>query len=256
MAGSDESVFLSVVVPAYNEDARLGPTLRTIRAHLKSRINAAGTGNGPTEIIVVDDGSTDRTGAVAAEALRGRPRDRVLRRGKNRGKGFSVKEGMLAAAGRLILFTDADLSTPITELEKLLAGIRDGHDIVIGSRALPGAEIRRRQRVLRERMGKTFNLFVRGWVLKGFPDTQCGFKLFRREAARDIFSRVRLDGFSFDVEVLFLARRLGYSIGQVPVVWINSPDSKVRLVASSVSMLRDLFRIRRLHRNAGLRRSS
>ncbi|HQH46767.1 MAG TPA: glycosyltransferase, partial [Candidatus Aminicenantes bacterium] len=181
MAGSDESVFLSVVVPAYNEDARLGPTLRTIRAHLESRINAAGTGNGPTEIIVVDDGSTDRTGAVAAEALRGRPRDRVLRRGKNRGKGFSVKEGMLAAAGRLILFTDADLSTPITELEKLLAGIRDGHDIVIGSRALPGAEIRRRQRVLRERMGKTFNLFVRGWVLKGFPDTQCGFKLFRRE---------------------------------------------------------------------------
>ena len=266
------SIFLSVIVPAYNEESRIRETLITIRAFLESRIDPYGTGDGSpflmggrlsrismtsdslalmrgaSEIIVVDDGSTDRTSRIAAEVLLGRPNDRILSRGINRGKGYSVREGMLAASGKLILFSDADLSTPIGEFEKLFAGIQNGCDIVIGSRALPGSDIRRRQNPVRERMGKMFNVLVRTFVLKGIRDTQCGFKLFRREAAVDVFSRLLLTGFSFDVEALFVARRLGYKIGQVPIIWINSPESKVRLFYSSAAMLRDLFRIRRLHR--------
>ncbi|MBN1939759.1 MAG: glycosyltransferase family 2 protein [Candidatus Aminicenantes bacterium] len=273
MAGPDESIVLSVVVPAYNEEARLGDSLRSIRAYLESRIDPSGTGDGTpfllggklsgitmpadaltlgrgiSEIIVVDDGSTDRTAEVAAEVLRGRPNDRILRRKENRGKGFSVREGVLEAAGRLILFSDADLSTPITELETLLAGLAEGSDIVIGSRALPDSDIRRRQNRIREGMGRMYNFLIRLWVMNGIRDTQCGFKLFRRKAARDIFSRLRTDGFGFDVEALYLARRLGYAIGQVPVVWINSPQSKVRMFRSSARMIRDLFRVRRFHRN-------
>jgi dolichyl-phosphate beta-glucosyltransferase len=272
MAGTDESIFLSVVIPAYNEEARLGDTLRTVRTYLESRIDAPGAGKGtpffsggtlsgitnaaeaPTprcglsEIIVVDDGSTDRTAEVAAEALRGRPNDRILGRSENRGKGFSVREGILAAAGQLILFSDADLSTPIDEFEKLLAGLAEGNDLVIGSRALPDSDVRRRQNKVREGMGRMYNLLVRLLLMKGIRDTQCGFKLFRRKAAFDIFSRLRTEGFGFDVEVLYLARRLGYTIGQVPVVWINSPQSKVRMFRSSAGMILDLLRVRRFHR--------
>jgi dolichyl-phosphate beta-glucosyltransferase len=272
-AESVSSIFLSVIVPAYNEEARIGETLIKIRAFLESRIDPFGTGDGSpilmggrlsniamtedslplargaSEIIVVDDGSTDRTSRIAAEALLGRPNDRILRRGFNRGKGYSIREGMLAASGKLILFSDADLSTPIGEFEKLFAGVEDGNDIVIGSRALPGSDIRKRQSPLRERMGRIFNFLIRTFVLKGIRDTQCGFKLFRREAALDVFSRLLLNGFSFDVEALYVARRLGFTIGQVPVVWVNSPQSKVRLFYSSASMFRDLFRIRRLHKH-------
>jgi len=261
MAGPDESIFLSVIVPAYNEEARLGETLRKIRAHLESRVDACSKfdpepGPAPlspgrciTEIVVVDDGSTDATGRVAAEALRDRPYDRILRREENRGKGRSVREGVLASSGRFVLFSDADLSTPIEDWEKLFAEIRAGHDIAIGSRALSGSDIRRRQNPLREGMGKIFNILVRRLVMKGIPDTQCGFKLFKRKAARDIFSRLRTEGFGFDVEALYLARRLGYSIGQVPVVWANCPRSKVKILKSSAGMILDLLRIRSLHRD-------
>jgi dolichyl-phosphate beta-glucosyltransferase len=242
MSTSEPAVFLSVVIPAFNEEARLGETLRTIRAYLESRPESS-------EIIVVGDGCTDRTCDIAAEVLADRPGDRILRRAKNRGKGYSVREGVLAARGGLILFSDADLSTPIAEFEKLQARILADDDIVIGSRALPESDIQRRQNRFRELMGKSFNFSVRLFVLRGIRDTQCGFKLFRREAALAVFSLLRIEGFGFDVEALYIARRLGYRIGQVPVIWINSPQSKVRIVRSSAGMIGDLLRIKRLHRD-------
>jgi dolichyl-phosphate beta-glucosyltransferase len=240
MTGESE-VFLSVVIPACDEEARIGKTLRAVRAYLESRPYAS-------EIIVVGDGCRDRTCQVASEYLRGRDGDRVLDRAENRGKGFSVAEGVAASRGRFILFSDADLSTPIEELEKLLPEAERGADVVIGSRALPESDVQVRQNRLREGMGKIFNVFVRLFVLRGIKDTQCGFKLFKREAALDIFPRLALRGFSFDVEALYLARRRGFRIVQVPVIWRNSPTSRVRLVRSSAAMLRDLLRIRGLHR--------
>jgi dolichyl-phosphate beta-glucosyltransferase len=236
--------FLSVVVPAYNEEARLGTTLARIRGYLEARPYAA-------EIIVVDDGSTDRTSEIAAEALRGRAGDRILRRSENRGKGASVKEGMLAASGELILFTDADLSTPIEEVEKMLPRIEAGADIVIGSRALDDSDIQVRQNRWREMMGKTFNVFVRACAVDGIRDTQCGFKLFKREAARAVFANLGTCGFCFDVEALYISRRLGLRIHQVPVIWRNSPQSRVHIVRSSSRMIWDLLGIRRRHRRLG-----
>lgn len=233
------AVFLSIVVPAYNEEKRLGPSLEKIRGYLAAKPYAA-------EIIVVDDGSTDRTADIAGAALEGRLPCRVLRRVKNRGKGFSVREGVLAAGGQVILFTDADLSTPIEELDKFIQRLEEGFDIVIGSRALPGCDIRVPQAAPRQALGKFFNRLVRLFVLKGCLDTQCGFKMFRRAAAIDVFSRLRTRGFAFDVELLVLAGKLGYRVGEVPVIWCNSPPSRVRIFRSSWQMLRELWRIRRL----------
>jgi dolichyl-phosphate beta-glucosyltransferase len=172
----------------------------------------------------------------------------VIRREKNRGKGASVREGVLAASGEIILFSDDDLSTPIGEFDKLFAALQAGADVAIGSRALPESDIRIRQRRLRELMGKAFNLLVRLFVLKGYRDTQCGFKAFRRAAAMDLFSRLRTDGFGFDVEVLALCRELGYRVAEVPVVWSDSRPSRVRLVRGSLGMLGEILRIRRLVR--------
>ena len=230
-------IHLSVIIPAYNEEGRIGRTLAGIRGYLEGRTYAS-------EIIVVDDGSRDRTEARAEDALRGMPGARVLRRSANRGKGFSVREGVLVARGAFILFSDADLSTPIEELEKFWPLVDEGCDIVIGSRALPGSDIRIRQNPVRELMGKTFNLFVRLLLFRGIPDTQCGFKLFRREAARDLFTRLRTTGFSFDVEILYLCRTAGCRVGQVPVVWRHSHPSRVRLVRGAAGMLGELLRIK------------
>src|SRR6266568_2532999 len=203
---------LSVVIPAFNEAERLPRTLARVNAHL--------VGQGPPyEIVVVDDGSTDGT-AESARA-EGGPALTLLRYQPNRGKGYAVRRGMLAARGARRLMTDADLSTPIEELDRLCARMDEGHDVVVGSRALPASRIEVRQPWYRENMGRLFNLFVRALAVPGVRDTQCGFKLFSAAAARDVFSAARLDGFSFDVEALFLARRKGYRIAEVPVRWRN-----------------------------------
>ncbi len=229
--------YLSIVIPAYNEEKRIGFTLFLIKDYLESRKIEA-------EVILVDDGSQDRTAEVAREVMADYPRFQLIQLPVNRGKGAAVRTGMLEASGELILFTDADLSTPIEEIEKLLPLAREGYEVVIGSRALPGSEIKKRQGWLRERMGKFFNLLVRLLVLRGFRDTQCGFKLFRREAARNVFSRLHTDGFAFDVEALVLALSAGYRVAEVPVVWINHPESRVRLFRSSLKMFCELLKIR------------
>jgi dolichyl-phosphate beta-glucosyltransferase len=231
-------VALSIVVPAFDEDGRIGPTLSAVRGYLEPR-------GLPAEIIVVDDGSRDETSARAREALAGFPEARIVRFPENRGKGAAVKAGVLEARGDLILVSDADLSTPITEIEKFLPLMEGGADVVIGSRALSGSDIQVRQGIVRESMGKVFNRLVRLFVLKGFLDTQCGFKLFRRDAARALFADSEVRGFGFDVEILALCARRGFRVREAPVVWRNSPPSKVRIVKNSLGMIADLVRIRR-----------
>lgn len=235
------SVRLSVVIPSYNAETRIAAALAAVAAYLDTKPFTS-------EIVVVDDGSSDLTTETARAALAGRARSRVLRRDWNLGKGATVREGVLAASGEIILFCDDDLSTPIDELDEALAALEAGADIVIGSRAHPESEIRVRQHRPREWMGKIFNLLVRLFVLPGFRDTQCGFKAFRRAAARDIFARLRTPGFGFDVEVLALGRELGYRVVEIPVVWCDARPSRVRIFGGSWGMLKDLWRIRRLRR--------
>jgi dolichyl-phosphate beta-glucosyltransferase len=222
---------LSVVVPALDEEDRLPRTLERIASHLARRGEAC-------EVIVVDDGSRDRTAARAQAAGA-----TVLRNETNRGKGFAVRRGMLAARGARRLMTDADLSTPIEEVDRLCARMDEGDDVVVGSRAVPGSRIEVRQPWYRENSGRLFNLFVRAVAVPGVRDTQCGFKLFSAAAARDVFSAARLDGFSFDVEALFLARKKGYRIAEVPVRWRNDAASRVSLVRGFLAFP-DLLRIR------------
>ncbi|HET6612179.1 MAG TPA: dolichyl-phosphate beta-glucosyltransferase, partial [Kofleriaceae bacterium] len=227
---------LSIVIPAYNESARLGPTLQSALAFCQAR----GTG---FEIVVVDDGSTDDTAAIA----RGFESVRVIELGKNRGKGAAVRTGMLAATGDPILFADADQATPFAELEKLEEKLADGYDIAIASRALPSSDIRVRQHRARELMGRTFNAMIRVAGLSGIRDTQCGFKLFSRDAAQYVFGRATIDGFAFDVEVLILAGGR-YRIAEVPVTWRHVEASKVSPGIDALRMLRDLIGIRWRHR--------
>lgn len=230
---------IAVVVPAYNEEARLGPTVETIVAYLDGR-------KLDWQLIVSDDGSTDRTIAVAEAAAAGNQRVRVISLGQNRGKGAAVRAGMLAARARRVLFSDADLATPIDELGKLEAALAGGADIAIGSRAVAGADIQVRQHPLRELMGRGFNTIVRIVVMGGIKDTQCGFKLFSAEAARDLFGRATIDGFAFDVEVLWLARNR-YRIAEVPVVWRHINQSKVSPGIDAARMFADIVKLRLRH---------
>ncbi len=228
---------LSVVIPAFNEQARIEATLGKVCAFLKQRGLDA-------EVLVVDDGSTDRTAEVASRALRGR-RGRVLRNEDNRGKGYAVRCGVREARGRWVLMSDSDLSTPIEEYERLAQAVREGNlDVAIGSRALAASRIEVHQHPLREWMGKTFNVLMRWLTGLPFRDTQCGFKLMDRERTLPLFEQMVVDGFAFDVELLFLCVRFGLRVGEVPVVWRNAPGSKVRLVSDPLAMLRDVVRVR------------
>ncbi len=231
---------LSIVIPAYNEAFRIGRTLGRISDYMKERDSLY-------EVIVVDDGSNDHTIRVVGEFMEKNPAISLLQNGVNRGKGYSVRRGVLYSRGRFILMSDADLSTPIEEIEKLYKELDEGYDISIGSRALSDSVILKRQPWYRQLMGKTFNKFVQGIAIKGIRDTQCGFKLFKGDAARVVFSRQRIDRFAFDVEALYLAKRMGFSISEVPVVWKNSPDSKVSIFRDSLQMLKDIAKIRYYH---------
>ncbi|HWN43337.1 MAG TPA: dolichyl-phosphate beta-glucosyltransferase, partial [Thermoanaerobaculia bacterium] len=196
------------------------------------------------EVVVVDDGSRDRTVQVAeAFADRG---VRVIRHEQNRGKGAAVKTGVLASRGAEVLLSDADASTPIEELEKLQRRLPEA-PVVLGSRAVAGADIRQHQPFYRELMGKTFNLIIRLVGVHGLNDTQCGFKLLEGEAAREIGAALTIDGFAYDVELVWLARRHGYRVVEVGVIWVDSPDSRVDPVRSSLAMLRDVVRMRIRH---------
>ncbi|MFE2493831.1 glycosyltransferase [Streptomyces scopuliridis] len=218
-------VDLSVVIPAYNEERRLRPTLDAIRAHLREDPDRWGT----WELIVVDDGSTDGTAAVAAEAAAGEPRVRVVTGGGNHGKGHALRQGVLASTGRRVLLTDADLATPIDELDRLDKQLTaDGGGAAIGSRAHPDARIEVRQLALREWLGRLGNRLIRLVAVDGIADTQCGFKLFDGERVRAAFAGSRLDGWGIDVEILRFFRRSGWPVTEVPVRWAHQPGSKVR----------------------------
>lgn len=230
--------FLSIVIPAYNEERRLPSTLDRLLTFLPS------LGFERTEILVVDDGSSDGTCSIVESYSQRAPSIGLLRNPGNRGKGFAVRNGMLHANGDLILFTDADLSAPIEEIHKLLSAvIEHGADGAIGSRALDRSLINVHQSVFREYSGHVFNLVVR--LSSGLPyrDTQCGFKLYTASAARQIFSLQQLDGFSFDVEDLLIARQLGLRVVEIPVSWSNIEGTKVSMLAGLRSFI-DVLRIR------------
>ena len=194
-------------------------------------------------LTVVSDGSTDATERLVSEMAERAPAVRLIAYSPNRGKGCAVRTGILAAETDLILFSDADLATPVEELDKLEAAL-EGHDIAIGSRPLRESRLEVRQPIHREMLGRLFNLAVQALAVRGIHDTQCGFKLFRREAARDVFSRCTLDGFGFDFEALMIARDIGYRIAEVPVRWRHQEGSKVVLMRDGPRMIAELVMLR------------
>lgn len=239
---SEKLIYLSVIVPAYNEERRLPPTLIEMIDYLDEQKYSY-------EIIVVDDGSTDQTSQVVEKFEKIRSQVRLIKLAKNRGKGHAVKTGALNAKGQFILFNDADGSTPISEVSKLLFTIKDAKaDITFGSRAKQNGNTEIKAHFHRVIIGRTFNLLVNLLLIKGVKDTQCGFKLFTKEAAREVFTRQTIEGFNFDVELLYLAKINDFKFTEVPVNWHSTPGSKVNLITDSLIMFFTLFVIKYRHR--------
>jgi dolichyl-phosphate beta-glucosyltransferase len=214
----------------------LADTLPVVRAWLEQQ-------DFTWEVVLVDDGSTDRTTEIFHEIF-SPEQGRSFINEENRGKGYSIRRGVKEALGEILLFSDADFSTPIEEFTKLAKALESGYDIAIGSRSLPDSNVEVNQSWVRESMGKVFNLLVQIIILRGFKDTQCGFKCIRRKDAQPIFSKMTIDGFGYDVEFLFLAQKKGLKILETPVIWRNHPDSKVNILTDSTRMLRDLIWVR------------
>ena len=227
---------LSVIIPAYNEEKRLPSTLESVHSFLSESEKTF-------EIIVVDDGSSDGTSKVVKEFAINHCGVRLLTHSPNQGKGYSVREGMLKAEGELLLLDDADGASPISELVRLENAINKGADIAIGSRAKPGDETVVKALSHRKHIGNTFNMIVQSSLLKGIEDTQCGFKLFKRDVAMDLFSMGRLNRYAFDVEILYLARIRGYEIAEVPINWTSIEGSKINLVTDPMNMLFEIAKI-------------
>lgn len=236
----DRALDLAIVVPAFNEAGRIRPTLDAILQY--------GAGRGwRFEVLVVDDGSHDATSAVVQELARDHPPLRLIRNPVNHGKGYAVRSGVMSTDARRVLFTDADGATPIEEVERLWRALDAGAGMAIGSRALASTEVEVKARWYRRMMGRTFHMALKALVGVEFEDTQCGFKLFEGQVARALFGRSRIDGFAFDVELLMLAQHRGVPIAEVPVNWRHVPGSRINLLTDSLRMLRDVWRIRRLH---------
>jgi glycosyltransferase involved in cell wall biosynthesis len=227
---------LSIIIPSYNEELRLPVTLDRIAAYL-------GTYGGTSEVLVVDDGSSDRTAALAASFRSKIPSLRVVSNDLNRGKGYSVRRGMQEARGRVALFTDADLSAPIEEAGKLIDAL-ETHDVAIGSRAMDRSLISVHESAFREFAGTIFNKIVRIILWLPFVDTQCGFKAFRRETCGILFEQQRIERFGFDPELLYLARHHGLRAVEIPVRWGHSPATKVSMLRDSIQMFIDVFTVR------------
>ena len=227
----------SIVIPAFNESARIGGALSEISAFIRTR-------NWNAEVLVVDDGSTDTTAAIVGAWGKDHPEVRLLQNGLNRGKGYSVRNGMLRAAGQVVMFTDADMSSPIEEAELLFAAIDEGADIAIGSRWLTGKRIVHKQPLYRRVFGRCFNALTRMVMRLPFADTQCGFKAFRREAAQIVFGLQRIEGWGFDPEILFIAMQRGLRVREVSVTWGHDERSRISYLRDGMQMLMELVYIR------------
>jgi glycosyltransferase involved in cell wall biosynthesis len=227
----------SIVIPAYNESVRIGPTLDRVLAYMQQQ-------GWEAEIVVVNDGSRDNTAEIVRDYAGGSASVRLVENPGNCGKGYSVRNGILHAKGAVVLFTDADLSSPIEEAAKLLDAIHRGCDVAIGSRWLRSDLQTARQPIHRQVLGRAFNLALKVVLGLSFKDTQCGFKAFKQQAARDIFGRQVIRRWGFDPEILFLARQLGYKTKEIPVAWAHDERSKINPLIDGMSMLLDMFRIR------------
>lgn len=227
----------SIVIPAYNEEHRLAATLDQVIAFVRQQ-------HWPAEIIVVNDGSTDATAELVRKYARANTNLKLVENPGNRGKGFTVRNGMLHASGDILLFTDADLSAPITEAPQLIAALQGGADIAIGSRWLDPSLQTQRQSVLRQVLGRVYNVLMRGILGMAFHDTQCGFKAFTREAARKVFPSQQIEGWGFDPEVLYLATRTGLKVVEVPVRWGHDQGTRIHPFRDGYQMLLDMMSIR------------
>jgi glycosyltransferase involved in cell wall biosynthesis len=228
---------ISIVIPAYNESARIGKALYEVLRCVRDREWLA-------EVLVVDDGSTDRTAAIVQEIAQLHPEVRLLSNRENRGKGFSVRHGVLHSVGELVMFTDADLSAPMEEAERLFGALRNGADIAIGSRWLERNRQTHKQPLYRQLFGRCFNAITRLVMGLPFADTQCGFKAFRRPVAQTIFQLQRIERWGFDPELLFIALKRGYRIQEVPVTWGHDERSRLSYIRDGIKMLEDIAFIR------------